>query len=257
MARTAIFILGALLSIASTFSNELPDFASPVASFLSQDHLVTSVRSAAAHAPKTAFKGKVVGKCVKVGGVGLYSGKFQGFTSRRKTIVNFKFYMKGAVANPQMKIGYKVKVGGKVAVHKKFGKTILAIKTKYGGAIAGYVKKTYAKGAFYGKFGLIATEANAVAKDHGSFRYYYGQKLVVGKYFSTVENDVVKYGVYGKIAGKYFFIKYATSVNVLFLTANVNPMMVKRNYGKVYITVRGKTVVQKFDSKTMMPQIRM
>lgn len=256
MARSAVFILGALLSIASTFGNELPDFAAPVASFLSQDNLVTSVHRLAVRAPRTDFYGKVVGKCVKVGGVGVYYGKFKGFTSRRKTIVNFNINMKGGVANPKMKIGYTVKAGGKISVLKKRSVTTVSAKTKYGGGISGFVNNRTVSGKFYGTSGLVFTGRQITAKEYGSFRYYYGKKLVAGKYIAILENGIIKYGVFGKIAGKKFFIKYSTTINVLFLTANMNPMMVKRNYGKVYVTVGGKTTVKKFDSKMgMMPQL--
>lgn len=251
MARSAIFILGALLSIASTFGNELPDFASPVGAFLSQDNLVTSVRHAIRHAPKTHFKGKVVGKCVKANGIGIYTGHFHGFSSSRKTIAKLKFHMKGGVVQPNVKIGYKLKATGKLRmITKNLGFPKITSKAKYGGKVHGYIKKKLVSGAFHGKIAVRSSATQPIfVKETGYFAYYYGKKLVIGTYVGTIDQNAIKYGVQGKIAGKKFFMKFSSSLNVLLLTGTMNPMMIKRNYGKVYITLGGKSIVQPFDMK--------
>jgi len=256
MARSAIFILGSLLLIASTFGNGLPEFASPVASFLSNEDLVTSVRHAAIHAPKSHFKGKIVGKCVKVAGFATYTGKFKGFSSRRRMIVKMKIHMNGAVSKPGMKIGYTLTHDGKgKVVLKRVTKT--TIKSKYSGVIRGYIGKKSVLGKFTGKLSIRVKGLHVASKDTGYFHYYYGTKPVVGKWSIIVKKGVVKYGIRGKFGGKKFFIKYSTTLNVLFLTAGMNPMSVKRNYGKLYLKSRGKTTVQKFDNKAVMPGLPM
>ncbi len=51
--------------------------------------------------------------------------------------------------------------------------------------------------------------------------------------------------------GGKFFVKYSFSLNLLPLGLDMNPMMIKRNYGTEYLTMGGKTHTKHMDVNGM------
>ena len=84
---------------------------------------------------------------------------------------------------------------------------------------------------------------------------YIGGKLINASYLAILNKNAVNVAVYGTYGDKKFFVKYSFSLNLLPLGLEINPMMIKRNYGTVYVTVGSKTYPKKYNLKGM--QLRM
>ncbi len=211
------------------------------------DHLYTTIHTNMQRYKGVYFSGKVVGKFEKVGGGGSYSGKFRGTTTGKKTKATFGFKVDGFCKSMGFNVKYTGKVSGKLSVH---GKRV-AVHAGYTTSAKGTVDGTPLKGTAKGTAVFTAAYKSFYYREKGTVRIYVGGKLITAKYIATLNKNAVKVAVYGMYGGKKFFVKYSFSLNLLPLGLDMNPMMIKRNYGTVYVTVDGKTYTEKYDVKGM------
>ncbi len=248
MARlSSLLLVPALFLFASALPNEIEHFASPMTHLALNDHLYTTIHTNVQRFKGVYFSGKVVGKFEKVGGRGSYTGKFRGTKSGKKTKATLGFKVGGFCKSMGSNLKYSGKVSGKMSVH---GKRV-AVHAGYTTSTSGFVHGKPLKGTAKGTAVFTAAYKSFYYREKGSVRMYIGGKLITAKYIATLNKNAVKVAVYGMYGGKKFFVKYSFSLNLLPLGLDMNPMMIKRNYGTVYVTVGGKTYTKKYDVKGM------
>ncbi len=130
--------------------------------------------------------------------------------------------------------------GQRVAFHA--GYTTSASGTVHDKSLKGTAKRTAV---------FTAAHKSFYYREKGAARMYIGRKLITAKYIATLNKNAVNVAVYGMYGGKKFFVKYSFSLNLLPLGLDMNPMMIKRNYSTVYVTVGGKTYTETYDVKGM------
>lgn len=248
MALSALF----LISISVALGNEIEHIAAPMTQLVLNDKLYTTIHTNVQRLKGVYFSGKVDGKFEKMAGGGWYKGDFRGTKSGRQTKATFNYKLGGVCKSMGFNARFNGKVNGKMSV---YGKRV--------SVHAGY--ETSARGTVHGKKLQGSCKGNAVFtvaykkfmyRERGTARMYVGGKLITAKYIATLDKNTVKVAVYGMYGGKKFFVKYAFSLNLLPLGLDMNPMMIKRNYGTVYVTVGGKTYTKEFDVKGMeMPKL--
>ena len=194
----------------------------------------------------------MVGKFEKEGGGGWYNGKFRGTKSAKKSKATFDYKVGGVCKSMGFDVKFGGKVNGKMSVHGKHVRVYAGYETSARGTVHG----ASVKGSFKGNAVLRAAYKKFYYRERGTARMYVGGKLITAKYYATLDKNAVKVAVYGMYGGEKFFLKYSFSLNLLPLGLDMNPMMIKRNYGTVYVTVGGKTYTKKYDVKGMeMPKL--
>ena len=253
MARFSIcFLVSALAAVSAATGNDLPQISSPMTHLVLHENLYTTVHHSVQRFKSTYFSGKVVGKFDKAFGGGWYNGKFRGTTDGRKTKASFGYKVGGHCNSMGFKLRFGGHVDGRMRVHGKKVAVHANYVTKAHGTVHGKGIKGGAKGKVY----FSAAYGSYYYYEHGAMVMYIGGKSIKAKYYASLNKDAVKVGVYGTYGGKKFFVKYSFSLNLLPIGFDMNPMMIKRNYGTVYVTVGGKTYTHKFDVKGMeMPKL--
>jgi len=264
MACATYLILVSFFCFASTFGNAIPEFASPITSFLNERNIATSVHAAARRFPKTPFIGRVVGICVGPGLAAIYTGKFNGSSSRITPIsAHFNLSLRGHVSRPHVNVSYSMGISGKysIPVDRRSDTVIIIDHTKYNGRISGYANKKRVSGTFNGTLVFVSQTYRFEITETVRFRYYYGKNLVTGWITHSVDRGTIKSSVHGKFNGNRFSFKYGKKTKVPLLLGNMDPIGIKRNYGSVYVRVKGKNLVRNFNVKSdsysgMIPALR-
>ncbi len=253
MARFAIFLLAsALIAVSTAFGNDLPQISSPLTHFVLHDHLYTTIHTSVQRFKSTYFSGKIVGKFEKAAGGGWYKGAFRGTTTGKKTKATFGYKIGGTCKSMGFNVRFGGAVAGKMSVHGKKVVVHAGYATKGRGTVHGVGLKGSAKGKVY----FTSSYGSFYYYEHGHTVMYIGGKTVKAKYYVTLTKKAVKVAVYGVYGGKKFFAKYSFSLNLLPLGIDMNPYMIKRNYGTVYVYVNGKKYTKKFDVRnTAMPKL--
>ncbi len=211
------------------------------------DHLYTNIHTNLQHFKGVYFSGKVVGKLEKVVGSGSYKGRFRGTKSARKTKAKFGFKVRGFCKSMGFNVKYSGVVSGRMSVHGKY----VAVHAGYNSSASGTVYGKPLKGTATGIAVFIAAYKSFYYREKGTVRLYIAGKLITAKYIATLNKNAINVAVYGTYDGKKFFFKYSFSLNLLELGLDMNPMMFKRNYGTVYLTVGGKAYTKKYDVNGM------
>ena len=256
MARLTSSLLTAavlfFVSAAIVLGNEIEHIASPMTHLALHDNLYTTIHTNVQRIKGVYFSGKVVGKFEKVSGGGTYNGKFRGVKRGKSSEATFDYKVRGSCKSMGFDVTFGGKVSGKMSVE---GKRV-AVRVGYKTAARGTVHGKSVKGGAKGTAILIAAYGKLAYREKGTARMYVDGKLLTAKYTAALNKHAVKVAVVGKYAGKPFFVKYSFSINLLKLGLDMNPMMIKRNYGTVYVTANGKTFTKKFDVKGMeMPKL--
>ena len=236
-----------MLLFASVLANEIEHLASPMTHIVLSDHLYTNIHTNVQRFKGVYFSGKVAGNFEKVGGSGSYKGNFRGTKSAQKTKAKFGFKVKGFCKSMGFNVKYSGKVSGKISVRGK----LVAIHAGYTSSASGSVHGKLLKGMAEGTAVFTAACKSFFYREKGTARMYIAGKLITAKYIATLNKNAVKVAVYGMYGGKKFFVKYSFSLNLLPLGLDMNPIMIKRNYGTVYVTVGAKTFTKKYDAKGM------
>lgn len=253
MARlSSVVLVSALFLVSTAFGNEVEQLASPMTHLVLHDKLYTTIHTNVHRMKGVYFSGKVVGKFEKTGGGGWYNGNFRGTKSGKKTQVTFGYNVGGTCKSMGFALKFGGKVNGKMSVQ---GKRV-SVRAGYTSSLHGSVHGKAIKGSCKGNAVLTAAYNKFMYREYGTARLYVGGKLLTAKYEATLNKNAVNVAVYGVYGGKKFFVKYSFSLNLLPLGLDMNPMMIKRNYGTVYVTVGGKKFTRKFDLKGMeMPKL--
>ena len=245
-------LVPALLLLSSAFGNEVEHIAAPMAHLVLNDQLYTTIHTNVQGFKGGPFTGKVEGKFEKMGGGGWYTGNFRGAKSGNKGKATFDFKVGGARKSKHFDVKMGGKINGKVSVH---GKRV-SVYAGYVASARGTVRGKIVKGSCKGNAVFTAANKKFLYRERGTARVFIGGKLITAKYLATLNKNTVKVAVVGMYAGKKFFVKYSFSLSLLPLGLDMNPMMIKRNYGTVYVTAGGKTYTKKFDVKGMeMPKL--
>ncbi len=253
MARISIFLLvSVFIAASSAFGGELPQISSPMTHFVLHDKLYTTIHASVQRFKGIYFSGKVVGNFEKTAGGGWYRGAFRGTSTPQKTKATFGYKVGGTCKS----MGFNVRFGGTVAGNMTIRGQKLVAHAAYVTTARGTVKGLGLKGSAYGKVYLSAGYGSFYYYEHGRTVMFIGGNVLKGKYYATLNKKAVKVAVYGVYGGKKFFAKYSFSLNLLPLGIDMNPFMIKRNYGTVYLNVGGKKFTRKFDVRGMkMPKL--
>ena len=234
-----------LFLVATAEKHGMPKISTPMTQLLLHDQLHTAIRPA--QSTSNNFKGRVEGKFIADTGSGNYKGTFNGKTSGKKLNTYFKYKVYGKSMLPGLNFNYDASVYGNVHV---YGKNV-KIGGKFDSAVSGSMYGTLVNGRVKGKMKLGLNDGNVEITELGRFRFMVGGKKMMGvykAYFDT--NNMLSVSMRGVYGGKRFFVRYSLSASVVKLMfGGKDPLMIKRNYGTVYIHSGGKTVVKKFDMK--------
>ena len=253
MVRSTFFLVSALLIVSSVLGNEVAQLTPPMTQMVLHDNIYSTIRTNVHRAHGSMFSGRFVGKYEKVGGMGSYNGDFKGTTNGKNTHATFKYKVDGTCNS----MGFDVKYGGMVkGKFNVYGKRV-SVNLGYTANMYGTAHGKKVKGDFKGKAYLQVRHGKFYYEERGVAKMYIAGKSLTAKYYATLNRDVVKVAVYGMYGGKKFFVKYSFSLNLLPLGMEMNPMMIKRNYGTVYINAGGKKFTQKYDMKGMqLPKLQ-
>ena len=253
MARfSPLLLVSALLFASGALTTEIEQIASPMTHLVLHDQLYTTIHTNMQRLKGGYFTGKVVGKVEKGAGAGWYKGDFRGTKSGKRTAATFTFKVGGACKS----MGFDVKFGGKVSGEMSLQGKRVMVRAGYRKSASGTVRGKQVKGTARGRAVFTAARGKFVYREQGNARMYVDGKQLTAKYNATLNKKAVKVAVFGMYGGKKFFVKYSFSLSLLPLGLDMNPMMVKRNYGTVYFTVGGKQYTKKFDMKGMeMPKL--
>lgn len=253
MIRSTLLILSALIALSAATGDEVAKLSSPMTQMLLHDKLYTTIHTNVKHARGAYFSGRVVGKFEKTSGVGSYTGNFRGTSKGKNAHATFTYDVDGSCTS----VGFNVKYGGKVSGKMSVKDKRVSVNARYTSDMHGTVHGKKVRGDCTGNAYFTMRRGMFYYRENGSTKMTIAGKPITAKYYATLNKNVVKVAVYGMYAGKKFFVKHAFSLNLLPLGLEMNPMMIKRNYGTVYVTVGGKTYTKKYDVKGMqLPKLQ-
>ncbi len=254
MARlSSLLLLPTVLLFASVLGNEIEQLNSPMTHLALHNQLYTTIHTNVQRFKGVDFSGKFVGKFEQLGGSGSYDGTFRGTKSSEKTKAIFAYKVGGVYKSMGFNVKYSGNVSGKLDV---CGKRV-TVHAGYTNSGSGTLRGKPLKGTAKGNVVFTAAADKSFSyRDQGTIRMYIAGKLINAKYYATLNNDSVNVAVNGMYGGKKFFVKYSFSLNLLPLVFDMNPLMVTRNYGTMYVTADGKTTTRNFDVRGMqLPKI--